>query len=176
MPVRNLWSLEPGECLVAEEIMNRLKDVEVYFPIRDVGVDLLVVRGKKHVGIQVKESRYYISRRWKSGHVGHSWQQLKKIKFEKGKGKIDFYVFLTYLPIEGEHKLSTFGYKFLVVPSNEVEKRLEIKDPGKSHIFSFCFHFQDRNVWDENVMARLDDQRTDYSKFLNAWEQVDKVL
>ena len=43
MPVRNLWSLEPGECLVAEEILNRLKNVEVYFPIRDVGVDLLVV-------------------------------------------------------------------------------------------------------------------------------------
>jgi hypothetical protein len=176
MPVRNLWSLEPGECIVAEEILNRLKDVEVYFPIHDVGVDLLVVRGKRHVGIQVKESRYYIKRMWKSGHVGHSWQQLKKVKFERGKDKVDFYVFPTYLPIEGEHKVSTFGYKFLVVPSDEIEKRVVIKDPGKRDIFSFCFHFQDRNVWDERVRLTLDDPRTDYSQFLNAWEQIDKAL
>jgi hypothetical protein len=87
--------LEPGECIVAEEMLNKLKDVEVFFPVRDVGVDLLVVRGKKHVGIQVKESRYYIKRTWKSGHQGHSWQQLKKIKFERSRGKVDFYVFLT---------------------------------------------------------------------------------
>ena len=70
LPVRNLWSLEPGECIVAEEILNKIKDVEVFFPLRDVGVDLLVVKGKRHVGIQVKESRYYFSKTWKSGHIG----------------------------------------------------------------------------------------------------------
>jgi hypothetical protein len=67
-----MWSLEPGECIVAEEMLHELDDVDVYFPVHDVGVDLLVVRGKKHGGIQVKESRYYKSHAWKSGHVGHS--------------------------------------------------------------------------------------------------------
>jgi hypothetical protein len=81
-----------------------------------------------------------------------------------------------YLPIEGEHKVSTFGYNFLVVPSDEVQQRMVIKDPGKNNIFSFCFHFQDRNVWDERVRSTLDDPRTEYSQFLNAWEQVDKAL
>ena len=56
MPIRNLWSLEPGECIVAEELIKRLK-CDVYFPIRDVGIDLLAVKGAKHIGIQVKESR-----------------------------------------------------------------------------------------------------------------------
>ena len=55
LPVRNIWSLEPGECIVAEEIMKRLK-YEVFFPLRDIGIDLLVVKSNKHVGIQVKES------------------------------------------------------------------------------------------------------------------------
>lgn len=39
MPVRNIWSLEPGECIVAEEIIKKL-GCEVYFPVRDVGLDL----------------------------------------------------------------------------------------------------------------------------------------
>jgi len=152
LPVRNLWSLEPGECIVAEEMLDKLKGVEVFFPVHDVGVDLLVVKGPKHVGIQVKESRYYKSRTWKSGHVGHSWYQLKQLKFERDRGKIDFYVFLTYLPIQGEHRVSSFGYKFLIVPSYELEKRMTVKDPEKKSTYSFCFHFQDKNVWDERVL------------------------
>jgi hypothetical protein len=176
LPVRNLWSLEPGECIVAEELLIKLTDVEVFFPVHDVGVDLLVVRGEKHVGIQVKESRYYIGRAWKSGHVGHSWHQLKRLKFERNKGKIDFYVFLTYLPILAEHKVSSFGYKFLIVPSSELERRMVVKDAGKKAIYSFCFHFQDKNVWDERVTTTLDNPLTDYSQFLNAWDLMNKTL
>lgn len=176
MPVRNLWSLEPGECIVAEEILDKLKGVEVFFPVHDVGVDLLVVKGPKHVGIQVKESRYYTSRTWKSGHVGHSWHQLKRLKFERSRGKIDFYVFLTYLPILAEHKVSSFGYKFLIVSSSELERRIVVKDAGKKAIYSFCFHFQDKNVWDESVTATLDEPLTEYSQFLNAWDLIEKAL
>jgi hypothetical protein len=176
LPIRNLWSLEPGECIVAEEILNEFKDVEVFFPVHDVGVDLLVVKGKKHVGIQVKESRYYIGRTWKSGHVGHSWQQIKKVKFDRSRGKVDFYVFLTYLPIQGEHKVSSFGYKFLILPSSDLEKRMSAKGPGKRAVYSFHFHFEDKNVWDERVTVTLDDERTNYSQFLNAWDLVRRAL
>ena len=96
MPVRNIWSLEPGECIVAEEIMDKLK-CEVYFPVRDVGLDLLVVKGDKHAGIQVKESRYYMSRRWRSGHVGHSCiKSRERNSLKKGARLIFTFSSLTY--------------------------------------------------------------------------------
>lgn len=181
MPVRNLWSLEPGECIVAEEILERLKGCEVYFPIHDVGVDLLVVKSDKHVGIQVKESRYYARRIWKSGHVGHSWHQIKKEKFLKRKA--DFYVFLTYLPVVGEHKISRFENKFLIVPSAELEKRMTVKGAGKKETYSFCFHFgygiEDGKAWDERVkggVSTLENPLADYSEFLDAWRLVEKTL
>ena len=176
MPVRNLWSLEPSECIVAEEILDKLKGTEVFFPVHDVGIDLLVVKGRKHVGVQVKESRYYIGRAWKSGHVGHSWHQIKKEKFLKGREKIDFYIYLTYLPVLAEHKVSKFDNKFLIVPSAELEKRMTIKYPGSKKIFSFCFHFEDGKVWDERVTVGLDNPLMDYSQFLNAWDLVSKAL
>ena len=34
MPIRNMCSLEPGECLTAEKLV---KIGEVFFPLRDVG-------------------------------------------------------------------------------------------------------------------------------------------
>jgi len=80
MPIRNLWSLESGEVLTAEAILENVKDSEVYFPLHDIGVDLLIAKGKKHVAIQVKESRYYTTRDWK-GTRGHSWHSLHKKKF-----------------------------------------------------------------------------------------------
>jgi hypothetical protein len=53
---------------------------------------------------------------------------------------------------------------------------MAVKDAGKKSIFSFCFHFQDKNVWDERVTATLDEPLTEYSQFLNAWDLVDKAL
>lgn len=175
VPIRNIWSLEPGECIVAEEIMKRLK-CEVYFPMRDVGLDLLVVKGDKHLGIQVKESRYYTNRRSKSGHVGYSWHEIKKAKFDKSRGKVNFYVFLTYLPVAEQHKISRFENKFLIIPSTELEKRMTIKDPGKMGVYRFYFHFQGSNVWDERVTVSINSELANYSKFLDAWHLIEQAL
>ena len=173
MPVRNIWSLEPGECIVAEVLLERLR-CEVFFPVHDVGVDLLAVKGAKHVGIQVKESRYFFRKR-RSGHVlGHSWHQVKRAKFLKGK--VDFYVFLTYVPVVGEHKISHFDNKFLIVPSSELEKRMAVKDAGKRQIYGFYFRFEGEKVWDERVAVTLQNPLTDYSEFLDAWELIGKAL
>ena len=62
MTIKNFWSLEPGECIVAEELNKRLNDCQIFFPLHDTGTDLLITKGKKHIGIQVKESRSYKNR------------------------------------------------------------------------------------------------------------------
>jgi hypothetical protein len=103
MPIRNLWSLECGEVVTAEALLKNVKGCEVYFPVRDVGIDLLVVKGKKHVSIQVKESRYYPQR--------ISWHVIFRKKF-RDKERVDFYVFLTYFP-----KYREFENKFIIVPA-----------------------------------------------------------
>ena len=78
MPVRNLWALEPDECTVAEEILLKVKPSDVYFPVHDEGIDLLVVRRKANVGVQVKGSRYYKANR--RGPIPtrrfHCWHQV----------------------------------------------------------------------------------------------------
>src|SRR3972149_9506007 len=145
MPIRNLWSLECGEVVTAEAILENVKGAEVYFPLHDIGVDLLVVKGKKHVSIQVKESRYF-TKRVSKGTLGHSFHQIKREKFLANKARVDFYVFLTYLPKLGEHRLSSFENKFVVIPTPELEKRIEAKNAGKSGIYRFYFNFEGKTV------------------------------
>jgi hypothetical protein len=172
LPVRNLWSLQPGECIVAEELSQR--GLSVYFPVHDTGVDLLVVKGANHIGIQVKESRYYSERKRKSGHTGHSWHQIHEKKLRRSKA--DFYVFLTYLPRYDAHKVGSFRNLFLIVPKRDLTERITAKDPGKRRIYSFYFHFEDGRVWDERVTVPLTNKLTDYSDYLDNWRCLKQAL
>lgn len=169
MPVRNMWSLLPGECFVSEEIARKT-GADVFFPLKDAGIDLLAVKGERHVGIQVKESRHY------GKHGGHSWHQLSEKKVNGSDGA-DFYVFLTYLPVVGETKVSEFQNEFLVVPQHEIRRRVTIKDSGKKRVFSFYFSFDQGDVCDTRVRASdKDSPLADYSDFRNAWHLIDKAL
>jgi len=169
MPIRNLWSLECGEVITAEAFLKNVKGSEVYFPLHDVGIDLLVVKSKKHVSIQVKESRYYTKRVWK-GTLGHSWHGLHKKKFLRDRKKVDFYVFLTYLPRFGEHRMLKFENKFIVIPTSELSKRIKNKNAGKRGIYFFYFNFEGKKVVEKR------DVLTDYSEYLNRWDLVKDSL
>jgi len=170
MPIRNIWSLQPGECLVAETMMEILNS-EVYFPIKDVGTDLLAIRNGRPVRIQVKESRYY-----GKGDKAHSWHQLSLKKIKKGFERVDFYVFLTYLPEIGEHRFSRFQYVYLIVPYFELNLRLPTKDPGSRKIYRFYFHIENDSASDLRVKTGTDSDLSDYSGFFNAWHLIDSFL
>lgn len=161
MPIRNLWSLECGEVITAETLLKNLKDCGVYFPVRDVGIDLLGVNGKKHVSIQVKESRYYPQQ--------ISWHVIFRKKFVRDKEKVDFYVFLTYLPKIGEHKIK-FENKFIIVPTSDLERLIKEKKVDKRGRYSFCFSFEGNKVVDKR------ENSVDYSEYLERWDLIDNAL
>lgn len=165
MPIRNIWSLETGEAVAAEALLENVKGCEVYFPIRDVGVDLLAVRGSRHVGVQVKESRYYLST---DGEVGHSWHQLS-VKNLKRKGP-DFYVFLTYVPRFGERRVRAFENRFVIVPAADLERLAAGKSGGKKGVYSFYLSFDGTHVTETR------DGSADYSEYLDRWDLISKAL
>jgi len=165
MPIKNLWSLETGEAVTAEALLKNVEGCEVYFPVRDVGVDLLAVRGSRHVGIQVKESRYYTSKRRPRGH---SWHQLSAKSLRRARA--DFYVFLTYLPRFGEHRMHAFENKFVIVPARELKGLVEGKSAGRKGVYSFYFTFDEKEVVEER------DEMTDYSGYLDRWDLICKAL
>jgi len=163
MPIRNLWSLECGEIITTEALLKNIKGCEVYFPFKDIGIDLLVIKDKKPVSIQVKESRYYTKRKH------HSWHSVYRKKLS-GKETVDFYVFLTYLPKYGEHKMSKFENKFIIVPTPKLEKLINRKKVDKSGRYSFYFNFEGKKVVENR------DDETDYSEYLDRWDLIDNAL
>jgi hypothetical protein len=169
MPIRNMWSLECGEVLTAEAILEHVKGAEIYFPLHDIGTDLLVMKESSHISIQVKESRYF-TEKGRKGVKGSSWHQIHKRKFQRDRNKVNFYVFLTYLPRFGEHKLVSFENKFVVVPTKDLEKLIENKPSGEKEIYSFYFNFDGKKVVENR------NEVTDYSEYLDRWDLINNAL
>ena len=59
MPIRNIWSLQPGECMTAEEIMT--KQTVKYFSLCETLALICLQLKDGDIRIQIKESRYYLA-------------------------------------------------------------------------------------------------------------------
>lgn len=175
MPIRNMWSLNPGEVLVAEQIRKRISDCQVYFPLNDVGIDLLVVRGQRHCGVQVKESRYYRPER------PHSWHQIHSTNLEPSltskKQLPDVYVFLTYYDNQDQEgmKKPFFKERYLIVPPKFLKDRLDARQESQSNgKYSLYFSFDEK---EKRVLEiRKKEKEVDYTEFWGKWDLIDKML
>jgi len=158
MVTRNLWSLEPGECVVAEELKKKIRSVQIYFPMRDVGTDLLAVRNETHVGIQVKTSRSY-------GDIGkaHGWHTLQARKLEQEDA--EFYIFLVF----GLTDKLGFENQFVIIPRQTLLKKAK-KKPTSGGKYTFYFKIEGSKVTEDR------DKPEDYSDFLNNWNLIDAAL
>lgn len=176
MPIRNMWSLNPGEVLTAERVSEEIADCQVYFPLHDRGIDLSLVRGTKHCSIQVKESRLYPGRKW-----SHSWHQITTTNVEPqhDSSKIvpDFFVFLTYCAQYGETKLSKFDERYIIIPTADLKERLDSKKSSKGK-YSFYFVFSKDKVWEitEHTKGYKPGDGVPYTAYLEKWELVVEAL
>lgn len=184
MAVRNMWSLRPGEVNVAREIRDRLKEFEVFFPIKDVSVDLIAVKNlsspenRRVVTIQVKESGEYYTKGDERLGYRRGWYTLDAKKFHEHMNRVDFYIFVLYRQVS--HKRRTrYKTDFVIVPTNELARRIEHKKKGKNgkyHLYlSFKVGGKDDRIIDTRGITlknqEIEEKRPfrDYSKYLNNW-------
>lgn len=138
---------------MAQELAKRRPDLKLYFPIKDVGVDLLAV-GKNNVpiSIQVKESRVY--------PTGHSWHEIKRKKIKDA----DIFVFISYVPQDGGAK-TIFVRDFAVIPRSDLGRLCAQKKTSNGK-YIYYFKQEGRRLLD------IRDGRRDVSKFKSAWRLI----
>lgn len=175
MAMKIFWSLRPGEIIFAEKLYQKFKNhLDLYFPIKDRGIDLLAVtkKNRKVLCFQIKESRYY-------EYKDFAWHQETKKKFEENKNDIHFYVFVIYLPgyLTKTRKKNKFVTQFVIVPTVELLKRIKLKKRTKGKYF-FYFRYVDEHtlleVRESKSKVQNNPKNFDYSKYLNAWNLIQK--
>jgi len=165
--MKNIWSLQVGEAIVAEEIKKKLsKDYEVFIPLNNQlkDIDLIIsnLKTKNFKTIQVKESREY-DRGKANGWFRISDNHLNNFNF------VDFYVFLIYSTRQTKTKDENQIY-FIIVPSKDLLKKSLHKKPTvdkKSNKKTYHYYF---HITDGNVLEVRDKPEVDYSIYLNNFE------
>ena len=102
MTIKNFWSLNVDEAIVADKLRTEFgKGYEVFFPVnsqlKDIDLIMYNLKTQKSISIQVKASKTHHDKKGtrKFGRP-NTWSVLKTSSIFKTTNKIDFIVFVIY--------------------------------------------------------------------------------
>lgn len=175
MGIKNFWSLNVDEALVADKLQRELKkkNYDVFFPLNSQlkDIDLIVsnLKTRKSYFIQVKGSRTYEPQKREVllyGDGRSSWFSIKYDSIFNTKNPVDYFIFIIHL----EEKKSTkrdITLNYLVIPTKDLKKILTRSKKstrvGKKFDFAFWINPEQKKVFD----IRSSGKPTDYTKYLN---------
>jgi len=180
LTIKNIFSMTPGECKVAEKLIGFdwiKKDCHVTFPVKDVGIDLFIVRraeGERErvVGLQVKESRDYKSSKHELRPY-HSWYTVRVSDFKKSfTRRPDFYVFIYYKEAPSGKRMM-FKEIYVVILYSDLEQKVKTKKGRRAgYDFYFSYDEQSKKVEEWRDAPPIED----YTRYCDGWDFIKNAL
>jgi hypothetical protein len=184
--VKPIFSIHAGEYLVATHIEENLKDLNVWVPSKDTGVDLLVTNktNSKTVSLQVKFSKDFL------GSLGESTSEaiVSRVKaggwwtFKREKlacSPADLWILVLY-------RFTQRDYDFVIIEPEELWKRYSQIGGSKETIQSYVWVTLSKRCWETRGLSKQQqdavarDEYTnsvrDLSGYLNNWKSVENKL
>ena len=179
MSIKNLWSLNIDELLVADKLKDNFKktNYEVFFPLnsqmKDIDLILLNLKNYYAKSIQVKGSRTYEPTKAeieRYGKGGAAWFRIDKDYIFKPKNRVDYYVFVLHCFSNGEHR-KEIKINYLVIPINQFRKICSKKTVRKGGYYHFFIWLDsdDKRAFDFNNKGQ---DVVFLSKYLNNWKLI----
>jgi len=171
--MKPIFTIHAGEYLVAAEIEKTLKNVTVWIPSRDTGIDLLLTDkpNKKTTSLQVKFSKDFNSTHVKE-HLrpnikGTGWWTLNKEKIEKSNA--DFWIFILY---SFEKKANDF---IIIEPKKLLELFSKIGNSGKT-IHCYITVTENETAFETRGLNKIDMQSLCDNRYKNSTRELTKYL
>jgi len=177
--MKPIFTIHAGEYLVGTHIEREFKNLNVWLPTKDTGIDLLVTdnKNKKAVSIQVKFSKDFLvenkSDALKRGLKAAGWWSLKREKILKSRA--DLWVFVLYA--FDQRKLD-----FIIIPPYELLRRLETIHKQEKVIQTYFYVTKKTRCWETRGLGIADqvlvaegiysNKQRDFTKYLNNWNSV----
>lgn len=171
MTVRNFWSLQVDEAMVADKIKS-IKELEVFFPINSQlgDIDLIVYNMKKHKAatVQVKSSKS-----WKSGGYEYSGQRVPISKIDPKR--VDYFVFACYFSSITKDQ-RTIKPRYVVIKTSKLLEIISKTKVVKKGTCKFSFNLYKGKIadfWD--LKSFIDKEKgIDYTSYLDNFKQLQK--
>lgn len=180
--MKTLFTVHAGEYLVGSYIEEHFRDLSVWIPSKDTGIDFLITnkRQTRSALLQVKYSKD-----WNIANepmlitkiLAAGWWSLDLKKIEASPA--DFWVFV--LPSFLEHQTS-----FVIIPQKELVRRFTGIFGRKPRVDSYLWVTKRDECWETRGLKKDDTQMLafgryqnrdrDFSQYLNNWELIRKKL
>jgi hypothetical protein len=183
--VKSLFTLHAGEIVAGEHIEREYKDLEVWVPAKDTGVDLLITgkKNKKALSLQVKYSTNVSSAQkdveLNDGLRACGWWTLYPQKIKESRA--DYWIFVLR-GFESSH------FDFIIIPPAELLNRLNVihgEKPDRCDTYIWvtkkgrCWETRSLKKVDQSLIAqgKLTDYQPerDFSEYLNNWSPLKEL-
>jgi|SRR5579859_1633346 len=180
--MRPLFTIHAGEYLVGSHIERHFRQVNVWIPSRDRGIDLLVSdRHNSHVvSLQVKLSKDWLITHMKSEFQeplrACGWWTINQEKLQKSPA--DFWVFV----LVGFASRTT---DFVVVPTTELQQRMRLVHGRRKTIQSYLWVTNQTKCWETRGLRKREQKKIadakysnpvrDFTKWLNVWTPISNL-
>ncbi len=184
--MRPIFSVHAGEYLVGTHIEEKYKNLNVWIPSKDTGIDLLVTdkTNTKTLSIQVKFSKDFL------GSVGKGTSEAVATKVKSGgwwtfrQDKIkdspaDLWILVLY-------RFTERDYDFVIIEPEELLSRYFQLGRETAVIQSYVWVTTSGKCWETRGLNKLDQEAIakdeyserirDLSDYLNNWKTVERKL
>ncbi|MBE7421272.1 MAG: hypothetical protein HS110_02285 [Zoogloeaceae bacterium] len=183
--MRPLFTIHAGELLVGEHIERHFRNLNVWVPSKDSGIDLLVTdkKNKRSISLQVKYSRDFLvthlPAEFQRPLRACGWWTFNPTKLSASSA--DYWVLL----------LLGFAHRttdYVIIPPKELFRRLRKLHPeetGKARLQTYLWTTMSNRCWETRNLKRPDHHKIaegnfqseirDFSPFLNNWEAVKEL-
>jgi hypothetical protein len=176
--VRPLFTIHAGEFLAADYIERKFRNVNVWVPAKDTGIDLLVTdkKRRKTVSLQVKFSRDFLAT-----HMPPAFQKPLRAcgwwKFDREKLKHSTANYWAFV-LAGVASHST---DFVIITPAELLRRLNAMHHGKlpKTVQNYFWVTEKNMCWETRALVRKEhrliaegqfiNKARNFSTFLNNW-------
>jgi hypothetical protein len=180
--LKTLFTVHAGEFVVGDYIQRTFRNVKVWLPARDTGVDLLIsdAANKKAVSLQVKFSRDFLvthkSPYFQKRLRVFGWWSLNRQKIATSSAAYWILVMLGF---------ANQSTDFMIIKPAELLKRLDAIHGRRKTVHCYFWVTEKRQCWETRGLTLKDQksiadgqfkkQERDITAYLNDWGPIEKL-
>lgn len=171
--MKPIFTIHAGEYLVASEIEGKLKDLNVWIPSNDTGIDLLVTNqnNTKAASIQVKYSKDFsttlVKQVFRQNIKAAGWWTLNRDKIQTSKA--DFWVFILY-------SLEIKNCDFIIIKPRELLNIFDKTNRSNRSIHCYIWVTNYNTVFESRGLSNDDIKKICSNNFTSADRNLQKYL
>jgi len=181
--MKPIFTIHAGEYLVGSYIEENYKNLNVWLPSKDTGIDLLITDKKNNstVSLQVKFSKDFLvthgtrEEQGKLESVG--WWTLDRDKIDNSPA--DYWIMVM-------HTFNDKNRHFVIIDPKELSRRMKALHPNSKKVQTYlcitssgkCWETRGLNKKDRVLVANnlFNDKDRDFTKYLNNWKPMEEMF